>query len=284
MPHPAAWRPWYSSGPEDGRAPAATALVLAVADLAGLLRDGAPDPAPPQVSAREPHALPASTRPGRVRRCPPPVRETRMRSSTARNCGESPRCPAVITIDSGCAAARRPGAPCWPARRGTGPGRDRPARHRRRRAARPADPPFPGAGRRLVRPRNRGIHAHIPGDQPSHIRPARQPRSRSAARRHPAAIGRTAHTPTATDRTSPGHPATAHRCGPATGSLDQLLFRPPHRPARLLPPAAAAPAPPTATGQVSTAAHRYGRHQVPVKMVFLIDDSSPTGDLTASSA
>ena len=174
MPHPAAWRPWYSSGPEGGRPPAATALVLAVADLAGLLRDSAPDPAPPQVSAREPQALPASTRPGRVRRCPPPVRETRMRSSTARNCGESPRCPAVITIDSGCAAARRPGAPCWPARRGTGPGRDRPARHRRRRAARPADPPFPGAGRRLVRPRNRGIHAHIPGDQPSHIRPARQ--------------------------------------------------------------------------------------------------------------
>src|ERR1700750_2360260 len=38
-------------GVEGGRAAAGPAPVLPVADLVGLLRDGAPDPAPPQVSA-----------------------------------------------------------------------------------------------------------------------------------------------------------------------------------------------------------------------------------------
>jgi hypothetical protein len=72
---------------------------------------------------------------------------------------------------------------------------------------------------------------------------------------------------------------------PPPDPVDQLLFRPRHRPARLLPPRQQRLQHcPLRTGQVSTAAHRYGRHKVSVKMVFLIVDSSPTGDLTASSA
>ncbi len=51
MPHSTAWRCLYSSRVERGRAAAGAALVLAVADLVGLLRDGAADPAPPQVGA-----------------------------------------------------------------------------------------------------------------------------------------------------------------------------------------------------------------------------------------
>ena len=116
----------------------------------------------------------ASTRSGRVRGRPGPVRGTRMRLSTAWNCGLSPRCPAVITTESGfwpCSQAR-----CSLVVR---PPRDRPRPWSAGScctppAARPADPPFSRPGGVLVRPRDRGVHRHIPGDQPGRIRPRLQ--------------------------------------------------------------------------------------------------------------
>jgi hypothetical protein len=68
--------------------------------------------------------------------------------------------------------AHTPGAAWWSARHRSGPTHDRPARCAPHRAARPADPPFPGAGRVLVRPGDRGVHADIPADQPGRIRQA----------------------------------------------------------------------------------------------------------------
>jgi hypothetical protein len=53
--------------------------------------------------------LSARTRSGRVRGRPAPVRGTRIAFRTGSNCGESPRCPAVMTIDIGfcpCSTAR----------------------------------------------------------------------------------------------------------------------------------------------------------------------------------
>jgi hypothetical protein len=50
---------------------------------------------------REAYALSARTRSGRTRGRPGPMRGTRTFSSTGSNCGESPRCPAVTTIDMG---------------------------------------------------------------------------------------------------------------------------------------------------------------------------------------
>jgi len=51
--------------------------------------------------ARDEYALSASTRAGRSRGRPRPLRGTQIASMTAVNCGASPRCPAVTTIDSG---------------------------------------------------------------------------------------------------------------------------------------------------------------------------------------
>src|SRR5260221_9232498 len=89
---------------ERGRAAPAAAPLLAVAGLVGLLRDGATDPAPPQV-----HAVGAGTvRLVRQHPVPPGAGPTplgtgctRIPSTTAWNSGLSPRCPAVTRIDSG---------------------------------------------------------------------------------------------------------------------------------------------------------------------------------------
>jgi hypothetical protein len=59
--------------------------------------------------AREPYALSASTRSGRVRARPPPIRATRTPANTAVNWRLSPRWPVVTTSDNGfwpCSAAR----------------------------------------------------------------------------------------------------------------------------------------------------------------------------------
>ncbi|GGZ36418.1 hypothetical protein GCM10010387_33100 [Streptomyces inusitatus] len=50
---------------------------------------------------RDPYALSARTLSGRVRGRPAPVRDIRIFSRTGSNCGEPPRCPAVITTDIG---------------------------------------------------------------------------------------------------------------------------------------------------------------------------------------
>jgi hypothetical protein len=58
---------------------------------------------------REAYALSARARSGRTRGRPGPMRGTRTFSSTGSNCGESPRCPAVITVDRSfwpCSTAR----------------------------------------------------------------------------------------------------------------------------------------------------------------------------------
>jgi hypothetical protein len=96
---------------ERGRPTARAALVLAVPDLVGLLRDRAPDPAPPEVNAVGAGAVGLAgqhpVRPGP--RPSAPGRGTRIRPSTTRNCGLSPRWPAVMTTDSGfwpCSQAR----------------------------------------------------------------------------------------------------------------------------------------------------------------------------------
>lgn len=93
------------------------------------------------------------TRLGRVRGLPGPWRGHLMRPRTISNCGESPRCPVVITMDI--ASAR---------------GRDRPARWRRRRAVPSASPPFPRPGGVLVGPADGGIDVDLPGDQVLRIR------------------------------------------------------------------------------------------------------------------
>ena len=130
-----------------------------------------------------------------------------------------------------------------------------------------------------------GIHGHIPGDQPRRIRPARQRGHDPPPGAIPLPSAEQPEHPL--PRTVPARDIPPRRAGadPRPDPVDQLLFRPPHRPARLLPPRRQRLRHhPLRTGQVGTAAHRYGRHEVSVKMVFLIAGSSPTGDLTASSA
>jgi len=125
----------------EGRRPAsARSAARAVADLVRGLGDGGGDVAaapPGPVGPRGVRLIPAhpiGPLAGPAR--PPPG--TLMPSSTVVNCGGSPRCPAVMTIDSGfcrCSHARwilvdRP--------RGTGPAHDRQARRDRPRLAVPA--------------------------------------------------------------------------------------------------------------------------------------------------
>jgi len=203
-----------------------------------------------------------------VRGRPPPGRGTRSPSSTTRNCGLSPRCPAVITIDSGfypCSAAR------WTLV--DRPPRERPS-PRSAGSARtpPGGPacrsPFPCPGRMLMRPHHGGIHTDIPADQPGGIRPHRQtghdghpgptplPAPEQPADRRPGPVNRR-HIPPG--RTGPHLPPDP---------VDELALRPlrraaclragwqqrlQHRPLRIR--------------QVRPPRHRYGSH-------------SSTGDLT----
>ncbi len=77
-----------------------------------------------------------------VRTRPGPTRGTQMAFRTGSNCGESPRCPAVITIDMGfwpCSTAK---CSLGSGRRASVRARGRPARRRCRRAAPSAGPHF----------------------------------------------------------------------------------------------------------------------------------------------
>jgi hypothetical protein len=151
--------------------------------------------------------------------------------------------------------------------------------------ARPADPLFPGTSPVLVRPGHRGVHRHVPGDQPGRIRPCLQgghdlppgavplPVAEQPVHRLPVAI--------------PVRDVPLRRTGadPPPDPVDQLPPCPRRRPTRLL---AARQQRlqhrPLRIGQVGTAGHRYGRHEVSAEMrVFLVDDPS-TGDLTALQA
>src|SRR5206468_6121262 len=95
------------------RRPAALGSQLAaVGGLIVLDRNDAPDPPPPQVgpvALRAVRLMSCHPTPGPVG-CgrPPSGRGTRMRSSTAVNCGLSPRCPAVIRIASGLRPCSQP--------------------------------------------------------------------------------------------------------------------------------------------------------------------------------
>jgi hypothetical protein len=108
-------------------------------------------------------------------RPPCPSRGTRMPSRTATNCGLSPRWPAVMTIDSG-------RWPCSQARCSlvVSPPRDRPSPWSAGSRSIPPGgstwrSPFCAPGRVLVGPRDGGVHADVPGDQPGRIRAGLQP-------------------------------------------------------------------------------------------------------------
>jgi hypothetical protein len=79
------------------------AFGLAVAELAGFVREGAPAPASPLVGAVNAGAVRLiSQHPVRPGGRPPPAWPgTRIRPSTTWNCGLSPRWPTVITTDGG---------------------------------------------------------------------------------------------------------------------------------------------------------------------------------------
>ena len=102
---------------------------------------------------------------------PPPGRGTRMRPSTAWNCGLSPRWPAVTMMDRGfcrCSHAR-----CTLV---VSPPRDRPRPWSAGSSSTPPGgsacrSPFSAPGRVLVRPGHRGIDRDVPGDQPGRIGP-----------------------------------------------------------------------------------------------------------------
>jgi hypothetical protein len=177
------------------------------------------------------------------------------------------------------AAAHTRGGSWWTARHGTGPAHDQLARRPSRRAARPADPPFPRPRRMLVRPDHGGIHRDIPGDQPRRIRPRLQagedsrpgpitlPGPEQPIHRRPRPVP-LRHIPPRHSR--PSAPAD---------SINQLPLRPRRRPARLLPPGQQRlQHGPLRVTEVRAATDRYGRHEVSGAMVFLVVDSS-TGDL-----
>ena len=110
---------------------------------------------------------------GRVRGRPGPSRGTRIRSRTGWNCGESPRCPAVITSRHGLLALLD-----GQVELGGQPARERPSPWSSGSVKTPpgeapsADPPFARAGRMLVGPGDRGVHRDVPGDRPSASAPA----------------------------------------------------------------------------------------------------------------
>lgn len=74
-----------------------------------------------------------------------------------------------------------------------------------------------GACGMLVRPVDRGIHAHLPGDQPGGVGPESETRPGSAPTRQRAASAGTSHRQFASSHTRVGRHATANRHGPASG-------------------------------------------------------------------
>ncbi len=174
------------------------------------------------------------TRSGRVWGRPPARRGTRMLSSTGRNCGESPRCPAVITSDSGFGPARRPGAAWLSARRATARARGRPARGAPRRAAPSALTVFPRTDSVQVRATDGGVHRDVPGDQAVGVGPGLHlgHDARPGSVPLPAAEQPLHRLPLAV---SLGHvPPWRIGPGPRPDPIDELPFRPFRRPPRLL--------------------------------------------------
>jgi hypothetical protein len=184
--------------------------------------------------------LSASTRSGRVRGRPPPRRTTRMPSNTTVNCGLSPRCPAVTTSDNGfcpCSAARwvlvvnpprdRP-SPCSAGSMSTPPGGST------------CRSPFDAHQPRADAPAGRGIHTHIPGDQPSGLRAGLQtvplPAPEQSVHRLPRPIRRRDIPPGRTDPDPPADPVDQLPFGPlgwASGSPAEGQQRFQRRPLRV---------------------------------------------------
>jgi hypothetical protein len=171
------------------------------------------------------YALSASTRSGRVRGRPRPDLRTRMRWRTGTNCGLSPRCPAVITVDSGV-------RPCSTARCSfvVHPPRDRP--HAWSTDSAPGGSTCPGrvtAGTRgvLVHPHNRGVHRHVPTDQARLItellQPLHDPSPHAAALPSPKqAIDRLPRPPTVRARPTTEYRHRIPARAPPADPVDQL--------------------------------------------------------------
>jgi hypothetical protein len=121
----------------------------------------------------------------------------------------------------------------------------------------------PGPGSAISRPRTGPGRSPAGSCSAGPHRPAPAAPSRSAARCRPAASGGTARTLTLTGHTRAARPATASRCGPTTGSRRSASVWSSHRLARLLPPRQQRlQHRPLCIGQVKTAGHEYGRHEV----------------------
>lgn len=166
IPHSTAWRSlWWTGSNFDGR-PSREPFFLWLA-IDPTFRDGAADAASAQVGAVRAGAVRLVdadlVRPGA--RPTDPSRGTRMRPRTAWNCGESPRCPAVITSDIGFWACSTAGCSLV-----VGPPRERPSPWspgsvKTPPADRPGDPLFAAAGRVLMGAGDGGVHRDVPGDQ-----------------------------------------------------------------------------------------------------------------------
>ncbi len=176
----------------------------------------------------------ARTRLGRVRGRPDPGRGTRTRPRTTSNCGESPRCPAVITIDMGfchCPTARCSFVVRPPRER---PAHGRQARPRRRRAAPSAAPLFPRPGGMLMGAHNGGVDVEVPGDQVLRVGLGLQlgedPMPGSVPLPAAEQVVRSAPRPVLLGQVPPGDPGA----DPEPYAVDQLPTRPYRRPSWLL--------------------------------------------------
>jgi hypothetical protein len=222
---------------EGGRAAAPAAPGLAVADLVGLVRDGAPDPAPAQVSAVGAGAVglvgqdparagprPPGARPGNGD-APEDDLELRAVASLPRGDHDRQRLLALLAgqVHLGRQPAAGPAQPVIGRLVGHAAGR---------LGLQIAPPACPG--RMLVRPRDRGVHGHVPGDQPGRISAALQggqdrpagpvplPAAEQAVDRLPRPVARR-HVPPW--RAGPG---------PPPDPVHELPFRPFRRAPRLL--------------------------------------------------
>jgi hypothetical protein len=224
-------------GVERGRAAAGPAPGLAVADLVGLFRDGAPDPAPTQVSAVGAgpvglvcqHPVRAGARPPPA--CPgdpdAPQHDLELRAVAALPGGDDHGERFLALLAGQVHLGGQPAA---------GPAQAVISRL----GLEPAGglglqiPPLACPGRVLVRPRHRGVHRHVPGDQPGRIGAALQggedlppgaaplPAAEQAVDRLPRPVRRR-HVP----------PRRA-RPGPPPDPVDELPFHTFRRAARLL--------------------------------------------------
>lgn len=200
---------------------------------------------------------------------------------TGTNCGLSPRCPAVATIDNGfvpllAAQVQLRGQPTT----GTA----------QRVIARLVGHPTgwlglqvavrAGTGSVLVRPGTGGVHADIPGDLAGRVGDGLQrgqdplpgaialpPAKQRVDRRPGAVVGRNVP-PRSTNPDTPPHP------------VDQPAFIPQRRsPRPLARRQQRFQRCPLRVGEVEPCRHRYPVHEVSVLMVVLVDEPS-TGDLT----